>query len=726
MNLRRLRSVFRFAAFSRRTSVTPSDSTHTFPSRDRQGAIGRLFPHLVRVTVLAAFGLALASAQTQDSSGDRLLNGSFRFRHVAVQFVDENNDPTDITAVYGTITFDGAGHYALAGTSIDNGVANGAPQALNLNGTYAIGSNGLGYLINPLYPTDVNALIYGAVAQGVFTGSSTESEGDQNILNDIFIAIPVGAPPTNAAFTSSYQTGVLDFTSPGSTAIKNALFELNPDGKGNFGAITLNGQAGNQSNPNLTQSVTGATYNFNADGSATLNIPLPSGVTATNALFTGTKTMYQSADGNFILGWTASGFDVFFGVKALAITGSNSISSGLYFTAALEDTPQVFGTDSYYGGTSNTGNSNGDGVVHQRVNVPFSLSSDYGSDNQINLNADGTAGPDFDGYQYLFGVGGQAFVAIGTQGFFSLVVGLHAPAFSGTGVYLNPIGVVNAASFLPPTASIAPGELLALFGTGLAPTKLITQGGQAFPTSLGGVSVTINGIPCPIFYVSSTQMSVIVPYAVASNQTGLANIQVNNNGTLSNVVQMYLTDASPGSFSQGSNGIGYASAVHASGQLITPANPAQPGETIEMFLTGLGTVAPAITDGAVAPSTPLSWSDLYNAGNLMVLFNDYGENGSLGNEGTIQYAGLAPTLAGLYQFNVQVPTDGLADGDDVYVEFITDAALMNQIVIPYGTSSAGASRPAARRLARARRLRRIQLTKPRPAIHRARRGGPVN
>ena len=351
------------------------------------------------------------------------------------------------------------------------------------------------------------------------------------------------------------------------------MFELSPDGKGNFGAITLNGQAGNQSNPNLTQSVTGATYNFNPDGSATLAIPLPAGVTAANALFTGSKTMYQSADGNFILGWTASGFDVFFGVKALAITGANSITSGLYFTAALEDAPQYFGTDSYYGGTSNTGDSNGDGLVHQRLNVPMSLSFDYGTDNQINVNPDGTAGPDYNGYQYLFGVGGQAFVAIGTEGYFSLVVGLHAPAFSGTGVYLNPVGVVNAASFLPATASIAPGELLALYGTGLSPTKLVTQGGQTFPTSLGGVSVTINGIACPIFYVSSTQMSVIVPYEVASNQTGLANIQVNNNGTLSNVVQMYLTDASPGSFSQTSNGIGYASAEHVSGQLITPITP---------------------------------------------------------------------------------------------------------------------------------------------------------
>src|SRR5271154_6144612 len=96
MNLRRIKSVFRVTA--------------------------------LKIPVLAVFGLAAVFAQTQDSSGDGLLNGSFRFRHLAVQLVDANFNPTDITAVYGTITFDGAGNYTIAGTSVDNGVSAGAPQ----------------------------------------------------------------------------------------------------------------------------------------------------------------------------------------------------------------------------------------------------------------------------------------------------------------------------------------------------------------------------------------------------------------------------------------------------------------------------------------------------------------------------------------------------------------------------------------------------------------------
>jgi uncharacterized protein (TIGR03437 family) len=678
---------------------------------------------VLHVAALIVCGAAAGAAQTQDTSGNGMLKGTYQFRHLAVQNVDANSNPTEITAIYGTITFDGAGNYTLTGMTVDNTVSGGAPQPLSLTSTYAIGSNGIGFITNEIYPTDANALINGAVAQGVFTGSSTESEGDNDIFNDIFIAIPAGAP-TNASFTTPYQTGLLDFTGAGSTAIKNALFELTPNGSNGFGAIVMTGQAANQVAYPLTQSITGATYNFN-NGSATLNIPLPSGVSATNALFTGSKTLFQSADGNFILGYTPGGYDIFFGVKALTVTGTNSLSTGLYFTAALENSPNGFGTDSYYGSTNNSGDVSGDGVVHQRLNLPTSLSFDFGTDDQIDLTANGSTGIDFNGYEYLFGDGGQAFVAIGSNGFFSLQVGLHAPAFSGSGVYLNPIGVANAASYQPITAGIAPGELLVLYGTGLASTTMTTQGGQAFPTSLGGVSVTIDGTLCPIYYVTPTQMSVIVPYEVASNQTGLANIQVTNNGVKSNIVQMYLTDAAPGSFSQLANGIGLAAARHAAtGQEITAANPAQPGEYISLYMTGLGTVTPSIADGAVASSTVLSWADVYQAGNLTVGFDDVTSD-SFGNMGTIQFAGLTPTLAGLYQINVQVPTTGLTAGDVVYLEFVTDAADNFQIQIPYGTAVSGRSIEAARPLGIAKRTAAIRSREKIHSLSRKARGVPA-
>ncbi|HXE62620.1 MAG TPA: hypothetical protein VN519_03725 [Bryobacteraceae bacterium] len=643
------------------------------------------------LTAFLVLGLASAAAQTQDASQNSLLHGAYHFRHVAVQNVDNSYNPTQITASSGTITFDGAGNYVIVGTEVDNTVSSGAAQTLTITGTYAIGSNGTGYLQNPIYPNDQTTLIYGAVSQGVFTGSSTEAWGSGNIFNDIFIAIPTAAAPTNASFNTSYQVGLLDFPNAGSTSVKNALFKLAPDGAGHLANFTLSGQAQNQSGA-LSQSVTGGTYSFAGDGTGTLTIPLPAGVTADNALLTGARTIYQSTDGNFVLGWTANGYDILFGVKSLTSAANNSSVQGLYFTAALEDWVGNYGVDSYYGATNNAGDAQGHGIVHQRFSIPSAYSYDAGIDDEMAVNSDGSVGnsangfTDLNNFQIEFGASSQAFVGIGTGGYFSLAVGIHAPAFSGSGVYLNPIGVVNAASLQPVTASVAPGELLVLFGTGLASSTVITQGGQAFPTSLNNVTVTMNGINCPIYYVSGTQIAVSAPWELASNQTALIDIQVNNNGTKSNVVQVYQTDAAPGSFSAGANGIGYAAATHGDGSIITAANPVQPGETIALYLTGLGTVTPTVADGAVGPSTPpLSTSDLFNAGNLEVDFNDYGTGDSA--VGTITYAGLAPTLAGLYQINVTLPATGLTAGHNVYVEIRTDAADISQVQIPFGAGA---------------------------------------
>jgi uncharacterized protein (TIGR03437 family) len=271
------------------------------------------------------------------------------------------------------------------------------------------------------------------------------------------------------------------------------------------------------------------------------------------------------------------------------------------------------------------------------------------------------------------------------------------PSPSGS-VYLSPIGVVNAGSFAPVTTPLAAGELITLFGSGLAPATLVSTGGLPFPTNLGGVQVSINQTPAPIYYVSKSQISVIVPYSLANalTTTGLAQVQVNNNGQLSNTVTLYATDALPGIFTQSQNGIGYANALHADGSLVTPKSPAQPGETLAIYLTGLGTVSPSVTDGSLGPSNPLSYADEYTngygQGNFLVFFNDY--NNNVFDSAAVTYAGLAPGLAGLYQLNVTVPM-GVGPGD-VYVEVVTYSADVNQAQVSVGSGSSAAAVPAAR------------------------------
>lgn len=121
---------------------------------------------------------------------------------------------------------------------------------------------------------------------------------------------------------------------------------------------------------------------------------------------------------------------------------------------------------------------------------------------------------------------------------------------------------------------------------------------------------------------------------------------VNNNGILSNEVDVPVAATSPGIFSTNRNGIGPGTITHADGSLITAQDPALPGETVVIYLTGLGEVDPPVADGAQPPSAePLS---RVTDPRLQVRFG--------GEVGTIRFQGAAPCCVGLYQINVDVPT----------------------------------------------------------------------
>jgi len=197
----------------------------------------------------------------------------------------------------------------------------------------------------------------------------------------------------------------------------------------------------------------------------------------------------------------------------------------------------------------------------------------------------------------------------------------------------------------------------------------------------------INGIAAPLYYVTQAQLSAIVPYGVTS---GVAQIQVINNGVASNTVTMETAVTAPGVLTQSQNGLGDGDVVHLDGSLVTPNSPAQAGETVSLFLTGLGAVNPAIADGAAGPTLPLS-----NAVSTIQAFIG-------GAAATVGYSGLAPQLAGLYQINLTVPT-GLTAGDNSLAISGPDAfASVCLIAIGSGSGTTpAAAAPAFRAVPRA-------------------------
>ena len=112
------------------------------------------------------------------------------------------------------------------------------------------------------------------------------------------------------------------------------------------------------------------------------------------------------------------------------------------------------------------------------------------------------------------------------------------------------------------------------------------------------MSVTIDGAPAPLLFVSDGQINLQVPFETGGTT---ASIIVNNDSQLSNAVTVPVGMSSPGIFSTQKNGLGPGTITHADFRPITAEDPAEIGETVVAFVTGLGPVNPAFADGDTPP-----------------------------------------------------------------------------------------------------------------------------
>jgi uncharacterized protein (TIGR03437 family) len=625
---------------------------------------------LARVTLLVSLAAGWpASAQTWDSSGNSMLNGTYYFRETAYVLADYYGDLNRAIALYGNITFNGTGSYTLSAIVFDSNV--GQQQTYSTSGTYVISASGYGYISSALAS---GAAIYGLVSQqGIFVGSATES------YFDLFIAAPVSLPGSLSTFKGSYWIADMDLSSGSPPTTISSMFQLNPDGAGNLGSFTVTGYVGENGATVTTQNVSALKYTLN-NGAYSITFP-----TASNALVVGQKLVYISPDGNFVFGGSPGGptaatpWDMFVGVRM----GSGTPSfSGLYYQAGMDEDASTLADeyatlDTYYGALSAF--SSGSVVGHERRQYNSASDSAIGA---YGLTYSDTFTPTSSGtyansaMKYAVSADGTVRIGSGIGPELGINVALAAPRVTGSGVYIYPQYVVNAASWAPFTAGVTPGEMVTLAGQNLAGS---TQQATALPLPTTGL-------------VSPTQVSFLVPYEVS---TSLASIQLINggaNGGTSNTVTLPVNLTTPGLFTFQQNGLGPPDAEHADYSLVNSASPAQPGETILLFVTGLGAVNPLVPDGAAGPSTTLSV-----ANNTI---SAYFENDTDYEQATVVYAGLAPGEGGLYQVNVTVPGD-LTSGN-YYVDIAGPDSYTSEATIAVGTpatssSSAEISKPLAHR-----------------------------
>ncbi len=212
--------------------------------------------------------------------------------------------------------------------------------------------------------------------------------------------------------------------------------------------------------------------------------------------------------------------------------------------------------------------------------------------------------------------------------------------------------VPSGMSFLD--SPIPPGMIFSIFGSDIGPAvpvNLVVQPDGAVSQSLGGVQVLVNGIPCPLIYVSSTQINAIAPYALYTKNT--ANIAVQYLGVLSDEVPVIVNPSMPGLFSYPPTGSGPGAILNQDMSVNTHANPAARGSIISLFGGGDGQSAPQGIDGLVNSNQIGELSKP-----LLPVTVTIG-----GVTADVQYAGAAPTLvSGVIQVNVRIPAS-LSSGD---------------------------------------------------------------
>ena len=200
---------------------------------------------------------------------------------------------------------------------------------------------------------------------------------------------------------------------------------------------------------------------------------------------------------------------------------------------------------------------------------------------------------------------------------------------------------VNAGSFSGP---VAPGALASLFGSALAPGEARAA---SFPLSveLLGTRVLVNGVEAPLLYVSANQINFQVPFGTA---LGDASFAILRDGEAGPSASHAVAGSAFGAFQYQREAPGLDPIVtHADGSLVTPGSPAQLGETVVLFGTGVRTLTNLPPSGHPSPSEPLAVCAETPRAFL--------SGGQFSEEASVAFCGLTPGFAGLVQINIRLP-----------------------------------------------------------------------
>ena len=478
----------------------------------------------------------------------------------------------------------------------------------------------------------------GNVTTGQITPGSALSGGPGSLVGLAPDPLPAGTPPvtltasaymlTTAAQGLQNPFGIVDLNSGAFTLIGNM-------GSGGYDGLAV-------ANGTLYTEQNGLLYSVNT---ANANLALIGGVTGTPNL----ATFGSTTTGLYGLGSTGSlTVATLFSINpqtgamtAIGPLGAGAVPNGQGYYARLSvgsSTLYMEFNSNLYTINTTTGAATQVGTTDSNGYLTSVLLLEYGT--------------------YYVGFGsGIATINVATG-----QIDAHSSIFGpgGSPVALAPVPLTTPAPVVTlvanaegGVATIAPNSWVEIKGSNLGPagdTRIWQSSdflNNHLPTSLDGVSVTVNGQPAYLYYISPTQVNILTPPNAIS---GSVPVQVSDNGVISANFMVQAQAESPSFFVFG--GGPYIAATHVNGSYLGPTTlypglttPAQPGETIVMYANGFGSTSAPVVSGSEMQSGTLSPMPVITIGGVAA---------------TVTFAGLfAP---GEFQFNVVVPPS-LANGD---------------------------------------------------------------
>ena len=191
---------------------------------------------------------------------------------------------------------------------------------------------------------------------------------------------------------------------------------------------------------------------------------------------------------------------------------------------------------------------------------------------------------------------------------------------------------------------LAQGTVVQVYGSNLAagtqqPSSL------PLPTSVQGAELLVGGYLAPLYYASKEMLVAQLPAELQAGRSYAAIVTAN--GAVSTPQMINVIRATPGVAAYADGGL---IAQHLDYQLVTAANPAKAGESLIMYLVGMGATNPTVPAGQPTPYPPLHEASLQPTVTVG------------GQPAQVQFAGLTPGGVGLHQINFVVPA-GVGPGD---------------------------------------------------------------